>query len=157
MMSRLLNFATISLTAAAIIALQSQANAQVAPDYNYIGIGGGDDGFVVNSKLTVNRNLSVRPSVATDFDFDDGEDVSYLVPLTYDFNALDADSRLYPFVGAGIGGEIGDDSTVDFALTAGADYRLSDRWVANGAVNYLPWAETDEVGFALGMGYTFGR
>ncbi len=148
-------FASVGLAIAALLAFPLKASAQQLPDYSYVGIGGSDDGFVINGKVTVYDNLSIRPSVATDFDFDDGEDVSYLLPLTYDFNAVDPDGNLYPFVGTGIGGTLGSDSSVDFALTAGLDYRVGDRWVANGAVNYLPFAETDEVDFTLGVGYVF--
>ncbi len=156
-MKRTVKLLSVGLVSAALLALPLRASAQQLPDYNYVGIGGGNDGFVVNGKLTLSDNLSVRPSVATDFDFNDGEDVSYLLPVTYDFNAVDANGNVYPFIGTGIGGELGNDSTVEFALTGGVDYRMSDRWVANGAVNYLPFADSDEVGFTLGVGYTFGR
>ena len=142
--------------AAALLAFPLKVIAQQTPDYNYVGIGGGDDGFVVNGKISLDENLSIRPSVATDFDFNDSEDVSYLLPLTYDFNAVDAGNSLYPFFGTGIGGDLGDDSTLEFALTAGLDYRFADDWVANGSVNYLPFAEADEVGFTVGVGYVFG-
>ena len=149
-------FAGVGLATAALVALPFSASAQQLPDYNYVGLGGGGDGLVINSKFAIGDNFSVRPSVATDFDFDDSEDVSYLLPITYDLNAVDAAGTVYPFVGAGIGGDLGDDSTVDFALTGGLDYRFTDRWVANGTVNYLPFTDGDEVGFSLGVGYTFG-
>ena len=148
--------ASVGLATAALAALPLSASAQQLPDYNYVGIGGGDDGLVINSKFTIGDNFSVRPSVATDFDFDGSEDVSYLLPITYDLNAVDDADRIYPFVGAGIGGDLGDDSTIDFAIAGGVDYRFTDRWVANGTVNYLPFADGDEVGFSLGVGYTFG-
>jgi hypothetical protein len=154
-MKRTFNLLSVSLVSAALLMLPLKADAQALPDYNYVGIGGGDDGFVVNGKLTLTDHVSVRPSVATDFDFDDAEDVSYLVPFTYDFNAVDSSDRIYPFLGAGIGGDLGNDNTVEFALTSGIDYRMSDRWVANGTVNYRPFADSDEVGFTLGIGYTF--
>jgi hypothetical protein len=154
-MKRTFNLLSVGLVSAALLLLPLKASAQALPDYNYVGIGGGDDGFVVNGKLTLTDHVSVRPSVATDFDFDDAEDVSYLVPLTYDFNAVDSSDRIYPFLGAGIGGDLGNDNTVEFALTSGIDYRMSDRWVANGTVNYRPFADSDEVGFTLGIGYTF--
>ena len=148
--------ACAGLATAALAALPLSASAQQLPDYNYVGLGGGDDGLIINSKLTLGDNFSIRPSVATDFDFDDSEDVSYLLPVTYDLNAVDGGGKVYPFVGAGIGGDLGDDSTVDFAITGGVDYRFADRWVANGAVNYLPFSDSDEVDFSLGVGYTFG-
>lgn len=153
-MKRTVGLVSVGLVAA-LVSFPLNAAAQQLPDYSYVGVGGGDNGFVVNGKITLDDNLSVRPSVATDFDFNDGEDVSYVLPLTYDFNAVDTDGNVHPFVGAGIGGELGDDSTVEFALTGGVDYRLGDRWVANGAVNYLPFADGDEVGFIVGVGYIF--
>lgn len=156
-MKRTFGFVSVvSLVTATLVSLPMSASAQQLPDYNYVGIGGGDDGFVVNGKVTLGDNVSVRPSIATDFDFDDSEDVTYLLPITYDFNAVDEAGNFYPFVGAGIGGDIGDDSTVEFALTGGADYHISDRFVANGAVHYLPFADSDEVGFTVGVGYLFG-
>ena len=152
---------TVAITAAALLAIPFGAQAQISvngssPDYNYVGIGGGDEGFVVNSKFSLYDNISIRPEVATDFDFDDAEDVSYLVPITYDFNSVGTQNmQLNPFLGAGVSGDIGDDSDVEFALVAGADYRFADKYVANGSVNYAPFADNDEVGFTLGVGYLF--
>ncbi|MGF1514580.1 MAG: YadA-like family protein [Elainellaceae cyanobacterium] len=154
-MKRNFKWVPIGLVAAALLTVPLRASAQQLPDYSYVGLGGGDEGFVINGKIAIVDNFSVRPSVATDFDFDDDEDVFYLLPITYDFNAVDPGVALYPFAGLGIGGDIGDDSSIEFALAGGADYRFSDRWVANGTVNYLPFADGDEVGFALGIGYTF--
>ncbi|MEL6780500.1 MAG: hypothetical protein AAFO06_25000 [Cyanobacteria bacterium J06597_16] len=154
-------WAPLGLAAAVLLAAPFSAQAQIvrstdAPNYNYIGIGGGDDGFAVNSKFSIMDNLSIRPEVSTDFDFDDGEDVSYLVPITYDFNAIGMqNAMLNPFLGAGVSGDIGDDSDVEFALVAGADYRFANKYVANGSVNYAPFADDDEVGFTLGLGYLF--
>ena len=149
-------WAPLGLAAAALMAVPFNAQAQEAPSYNYIGIGGGDNGFVVNGKLSVADNVSIRPEVATDFDFGDSEDVSYLVPITYDFNTVGTGrSAFNPFVGAGVAGDIGDDSDIDFALVAGTDYRFADRYVANGSVNYRPFGDDNEVGFTVGIGYLF--
>jgi hypothetical protein len=149
-------WATLGLSAAALLAVPFGASAQTAPSYNYVGIGGGDNGFVVNGKLSVADNVSIRPEVATDFDFEDGEDVSYLVPLTYDFNTVGTGNyAVNPFIGAGVAGDIGDESTTEFAVVAGADYRFARNYVANGSVNYSPFADNDEVGFTVGIGRTF--
>ena len=129
--------------------------APATPSYNYVGIGGGDDGFSVNSKFSVSNNISIRPEVATDFDFDDSEDVSYLVPVTYDFTVGQGRATFNPFVGAGVSGSIGDDSDVEFATVAGVDYRFANNYVANGSIDYAPFADDDEVGFNLGIGYAF--
>ena len=148
----------IGLAAALLLAIPFGAQAQIlrstqSPNYNYIGIGGGDDGFVVNSKFSISNNLSIRPEVATDFDFDDDEDLSYLIPITYDFQGA---AGFTPFVGAGISGDIGDDDTdIEFATVAGADYRFANNYVANGSINYTPFSDDDEVGFTLGVGYLF--
>ena len=148
--------ATFAIAAAALLSVSSGAFAQDAPSYNYVGIGGGDDGFVVNGKLSIADNVSIRPEVATDFDFDDDEDVSYLVPITYDFNSVDfGEQALNPFFGAGVTGDIGDDSDIEFALVAGTDYRFAEKYVANASVNYAPFADNDEVGFTVGVGYLF--
>lgn len=147
---------TLGLSAAVLAAAPLAAFAQAAPDYNYFGVGGGDEGFAVNGKLSLSDNLSVRPAVSTDFDFDDGEDVAYVLPITYDFNAVDPDGRLYPFLGAGINGELGDDSTIEAAVTGGADYRFNDKWLVNGSVVWSPFQDgDDDVDFVAGIGYSF--
>lgn len=154
-------WAPLGLAAAALLAgpfgSPMSASAQQAPDYNYIGIGGGDNGFVLNGKVTLYDNVSLRPEVATDFNFNDNDDVSYVVPITYDFNSVGTGNAAFnPFIGAGVAGDIGTNSDIDFALVAGADYRFADRYVANGSVNYTPFANNnDEVGFTLGLGYLF--
>jgi hypothetical protein len=149
-------WAPLGLAAATILAVPFGAFAQTAPSYNYVGIGGGDDGFLVNGKLSVADNVSIRPEVATDFDFNDGEDVAYLVPLTYDFNTIGSGNyAINPYLGAGVGGAIGEDSTAEFAVVAGADYRFAKKYVANGSVNYSPFADSDEIGFSVGVGRIF--
>ena len=153
--------ATVAIAAAALLAVPFGANAQLVrntPDataYNYIGIAGSDDGLAVNSKFSLYNNISIRPEIATDFDFDDAEDVSYLVPVTYDFAVGAGRATFNPFVGAGVAGSIGDDSDVEFALVAGTDYRFARNYVANASVNYSPFADDDEVGFTAGVGYQF--
>lgn len=146
----------LGITAAVLLAAPFTALAQTAPDYNYAGIGGSDEGFTINGKLSLSENLSVRPAVSTDFDFDDDEDVNYVLPITYDFNAVDPDGHLYPFLGAGINGELGDDSTIEAAVTGGADYRFNDTWLINGSVVWSPFQDgSDDVDFIAGIGYSF--
>ncbi|MGB3296801.1 MAG: hypothetical protein WBA76_00930, partial [Phormidesmis sp.] len=114
------------------------------------------NGFVVNGKLSVADNVSIRPELATDFDFNDSEDVSYLVPVTYDFNTIGTDRAAFnPFLGAGVSGDIGSDSNVDFALVAGSDYRFANKYVANASVNYVPFGDNNNVGFTVGVGREF--
>ena len=147
---------TIGLAAAAIVAAPLSAKALTPPSYNYVGVGGSDEGFTVNGKVAIHDHLSVRPAISTDFDFNDSDDVSYIVPLTYDFNALDPQGRLFPWLGAGVNGDIGNDSNVEFAVTGGADYRITDHFLVNGSVVWSPFEDGgDEVGFVAGVGYSF--
>ncbi len=147
---------SLGLTAAVLAAAPLTAFAQEAPDYNYVGIGGSDEGFVVNAKVSLSEHLSVRPAVSTDFDFNDGEDVNYVLPITYDFNALDEAGRINPFLGAGINGELGDDSSIEAAVTGGTDYRVNDQWLVNGSVIWSPFQDgSDDVDFIAGIGYSF--
>ncbi|MEA5466628.1 hypothetical protein [Leptothoe sp. PORK10 BA2] len=147
---------SLGLTAVVLAAAPLTASAQEASDYNYVGIGGSDEGFVVNGKISLSEHLSVRPAVSTDFDFDDSEDVNYVLPITYDFNALDAAGRVNPFLGAGISGELGDDSSVEAAVTGGTDYRVTNNWLVNGSVVWSPFQDgSDDVDFIAGIGYSF--
>ena len=151
----------LSVAAAALFAVPFGAQAQSirtaeAPNYNYVGIGGGDNGFSVNGKFSVSDNVSIRPEVATDFNFNDSEDVSYLVPITYDFNTIGQGRAAFnPFVGAGVSGDIGNNSNVDFTTVVGTDYRFARNYVANGSINYSPFANDNEVGFNLGVARAF--
>ena len=148
--------ATAAIATAALLSVTSGAFAQTAPSYNYVGIGGGDHGFVVNGKLSVANNASVRPEVSTNFNFNDGSDVSYLVPITYDFNTIGTGRTAFnPFLGAGVSGDIGSNSNVDFAVVAGSDYQLTDKYVANASVNYVPFGNNNDVGFTVGVGRKF--
>jgi outer membrane protein W len=78
------------------------------------------------------------------------------VPITYDFNSVGTDNYQFnPFLGAGVTGAIGENSNTEFAVVAGADYRFANKYVANGSVNYAPFADNDEVGFTVGVARIF--
>ncbi len=149
----------LGLTAATMAALPMAANAQDAStDYNYIGAGVGisdDIGLSINSKVTVADNISVRPGVISDLDFngDDGETV-FLLPVTYDFNAVTPNGRLLPYLGGGLAVSTEGSTSVGPMLTGGVDYRITDRIVANGAVNVSFYNNT-QVNGSVGLGYTF--
>jgi len=128
-----------------------QASAQSANDYNYIGIGGSDEGFVVNGKATLSDSLSLRPAAITEFD-----DFTFLIPVTYDFNSVSqtGEDNLLPFAGAGVRIDTEGDDNFGLLLTGGADYRITDKWVANGSANVSVIGDT-EFDFILGIGYSF--
>lgn len=106
---------------------------------NYIGVGGSNDGVVVNGKYALSNNLSVRPEVLTNVRGQDGgRGVAVFAPVTYDFNS---NGRVQPFVGAGAGVTTGDQTSAELVTTAGADVQLGRRYMLNGSVNYLPLNE----------------
>lgn len=152
----------LGLTAATMVALPMAANAQTAPtDYNYVGagvgigsLGTGDFGLSVNSKFTVADNISVRPGAISDLNFSGDGETIFLLPVTYDFNPVTPNGRLMPFVGAGISFSTEGDGAVGPLVTGGVDYRITDRIVANGGVNWSVFGNS-QVNGTIGLGYTF--
>jgi len=155
-------FSIAALAIAGVVAVSSAASAQTsATNYNYVGVGVGvgdlgesDLGLAVNSKFTVGNNVSLRPGVITDLDFSDEGQTSFTLPVTYDFNPVTRDGKLLPYAGAGVAVKTGDESAVAPLLTAGVDYRVTNKVTLNGAVNWSIY-EDSEVNGVIGVGYTF--
>jgi opacity protein-like surface antigen len=152
----------LGLAAASMAALPMAANAQQRPtDYNYVGAGVGignlgnsDVGLSVNGKVTVADNISIRPGVISDLNFSDTGETVFLLPVTYDFNPITNNGRLLPYAGAGLSVSTEGSWEVGPLLTAGVDYRISDRVVANGAINWSIYGNSQFNG-TVGLGYTF--
>jgi hypothetical protein len=152
----------LGLTAATMAALPMAANAQTAPtDYNYVGAGVGignvgtsDVGLSINSKVTVADSLSVRPGVISDLNFNGNGETIFLLPVTYDFNPVTPNGRLLPYVGAGLSISTEGAGAVGPLVTGGVDYRITDRIVANGGVNWSLYGNS-QVNGTVGLGYTF--
>jgi outer membrane protein W len=161
MKARLIASMSLGLAAAAIAVMPGAANAQVAAtDYNYIGAGvgvggleGSNVGLSVNSKFTVADQISVRPGVVTNFDFDD-QGTLISVPVTYDFGSFTPNGRLLPYAGAGLSVATGGDTSFGPMATAGVDYLLTDNLVLNGGVN-VHFTDNTRVNGTVGIGYTF--
>lgn len=144
-----------------ILSQRSERTAQNSParrigqpiqGSNYIGVGGSNDGAVVNGKYALSNNFSVRPAVLTNARGQNGDrGVAVFAPVTYDFNG---NGRIQPFVGAGAGVTTGDQTNVELVTTAGTDVQLGKRYMLNGSVNYLPLNE-QRVDFVGGLGYRF--
>ncbi|MEQ8754219.1 MAG: hypothetical protein RID09_11960 [Coleofasciculus sp. G1-WW12-02] len=113
----------------------------------------GDAGFVINGKIGLSRNLSLRPGVII------GNDAVFMVPLTYDFVIPRVDPfepiRFAPFLGGGIALSTDADDNIGFLLTGGVDVPLSRSFVANGSINIGFIEDQTDVGIILGVGYTF--
>lgn len=152
----------LGLTAASMAALPMAANAQERPtDYNYVGagvavgeLGNSDVGLSINSKFTVADNVSVRPGVMSDLNFNNNGETVFTLPVTYDFNPVTDNGRLMPFVGAGVSVSTQGAGAVGPLLTGGLDYRITDRVVANGTVNWSIYGNS-QVNGSVGLGYSF--
>jgi hypothetical protein len=162
MKTRLFAALTAGLATVSIAALPMTAQAQErTTDYNYVGAGVGlgdmgdsDFGLSVNSKFTVADNISVRPGVISDLDFGSNGETVFLVPVTYDFNSPTDNGRLLPYVGGGLSVSTEGQGAVGPLVTGGVDYRLTDRLVANGAVHWSIYGDS-QVNGSVGLGYTF--
>ena len=162
MKTRFIAAIALGLTAASMAALPMAANAQQAPtDYNYVGAGVGignigtsDLGLSINSKFTVADNISVRPGAISDLNFSGNGETVFLLPVTYDFNPVTPNGRLLPFAGAGLSVSTEGEGALGPLLTAGVDYRITDRVVANGTVNWSIYGNS-QVNGTVGLGYTF--
>ncbi|MGB5973243.1 MAG: hypothetical protein WBG38_07985, partial [Nodosilinea sp.] len=133
----------LGITAVSLSVLPMAAQAQEATDYNYVGagvgigdIGTGDVGLSINSKVTIADNISVRPGAISDLNFSGSGETVFLLPVTYDFNAVTSNGRLLPYVGGGLSVSTEGDGAVGPLFTGGVDYRITERVVANGAVNW---------------------
>jgi len=113
----------------------------------------GDAGFVINGKIGLSRNLSLRPGVII------GDDAVFLVPLTYDFLIPRVDPfepvRFAPFLGGGVALSTDGDDNIGFLFTGGVDVPLSRSFVANGSINIGFIEDQTDIGIILGVGYTF--
>ncbi len=136
-------------------------------DYTYIGAGvnlgfNGDDaspigdiGFLVNGKVALTRNLSLRPGVIF------SGDTAFLVPLTYDFTLTKSDpfepSPFVPYVGGGVVFTTDNDNEFGVLVNGGVDYRISKRIVANAGLNVGFMSDTTDVGLTLSIGYIISK
>ena len=141
-----------------------QAQTETAPaagrtiyKFSYAGFGvnfgaGGNTGlgtisFAALSKFAITPNISFRPSVLV------GRHASFNFPFTYDF-PISGPRQFAPYVGAGVKFSTGEKDNVDLLLTAGVDYPLNPELALTASVSIGPVNNFD-IGFALGLAYTF--
>ena len=152
----------LGLTTATLVSLPLTARADdKTTDYNYVGLGVGlgqlgsnDLGLSINGKITLADHVSLRPGVITAFNSSSTGQTLVLAPITYDIGGASSDGRLVPFVGAGVSVSTKGAGAVGPLLTAGADYRLTDKVVANGAVHWSLFGDS-QVNGSIGLGYAF--
>jgi hypothetical protein len=131
-------------------------------DYSYIGLGGnvgveseqtslGETGFVINGKIALAQELSLRPAVIF------GDDTVFLVPITYDITLKDKDPfkevPFVPFIGGGAVFTTNSDNNAGFLITGGVDWRLSENFVANAGLHVGFIEDSTDIGLILGVGY----
>lgn len=124
-----------------------------------IGIGSGDTAlgsgsFAILTKIGLTRSFSVRPSLLIN------DDVTILVPVTYDFRFGEGPTgglgfSVAPYVGIGPAISTGDGVSADLLLTGGIDIPIGTRFTATAAVNATVTGNP-AVGLLLGIGYNFG-
>jgi hypothetical protein len=132
------------------------------PNPSYLGVGinfgaGGDSGLgdiagAVYGKLTLAPEFSFRPAIFF------SSDVSFLLPVTYDFNVIRLTDyiRLAPYAGLGATFSTGQNNNASLLLTAGVDIPITDQFAATLGVNIAP-VDGFSIGFLLGGAYTFGK
>ncbi len=119
-----------------------------------LGIGGdsalGDSSFAVLSKLALGPSFSVRPTLLIE------NDVTFLIPVTYDFEPITTEYlTLAPYAGGGLSFSTGDDSNFDLLLSAGFDVPITRNLAATTGVNITPFDSFD-IGVQAGLVFTFG-
>jgi len=132
---------------------------------SYVGIGGnlgfggdsalGDSSFAILSKIGLTSNISVRPTVLF------RDNLTFLVPVTYDFISQDAVEvsddfviTAAPYAGAGVALSTGSNSSLGFLISGGVDVPLSKNFTATAGVN-IGFLDGAEAGLLIGVGYTF--
>ncbi|MFQ3627112.1 MAG: hypothetical protein SNJ81_06020 [Cyanobacteriota bacterium] len=150
---------TPGFSAPAPIEIAQTGPREVRYVFSYIGVGVnlgiagdaaiGDTSFAVLSKIALNPYLSLRPSLLIE------DDVSFLVPITYDFGIAGPGAGIAPFAGLGLTFSTGNDNNVDLLLTGGLDFPINNSLVATASANLAPFGDEVDFGILLGLGYTF--
>lgn len=148
-----LSFATV-ITLPRIASAQSVYPAQnsVEKTTDYIGVGATNRGAGLDAKLSLAKNLSLRPLAIGDDLSGSNKDVTIYAPLTYDFSQ--GTGGLKPFLGAGPSVKTEKGGNFGGVITAGADYPINKRLNATGSVNVGLFGDSEVDGF-LGLSTNF--
>ena len=146
----------LALACATVITLPHIASAQEAypaqKTTDYIGIGATNRGAALDAKLSLAKNLSLRPMAIGDDLSGSNKDVTIYAPLTYDFSK--GTGGLEPFIGAGPSVKTEKGGDFGGVITAGADYPIGKRLNATGSVNVGLFGDSEVDGF-LGLSTNF--
>ncbi len=161
----------VSTSASALSSSDPLAQRDINPwsrtrfNYSYIGVGFnlglgdnqdttvGDTGFVINGKIALNQNLSLRPAIVF------ADDTAFLFPVTYDFTLRGSDPfepvPFIPYVGGGLILTTENNNNLGFLLSGGLDYLFSKQFVAHAGLNVGFLEQGTEVGLSFNLGYMF--
>jgi hypothetical protein len=139
--------------------LETSAAVETRYRFSYVGFGVnlgagsgdtalGEVSFAAFSKFAFSPHFSFRPAVLV------SNDVSFLLPVTYDFPNRGPGS-ISPYAGVGAMFSTGRSGNADLLLTAGLDYPLNPELAVTASVNLAPLNKFD-IGFIIGLAYTFG-
>jgi hypothetical protein len=152
MKPKLMLFTLLSIsTLFTVLPAQSQTKPnQVAPSVSF---GNSTAVFGIDSRFPVTSNISVRPTLR----FPSGG-IVIGSSATYDFDLSGSDSRIEPYLGAGLNAYTGDNNKNGANVTGyaigGVDYALNDQFVLKGSVA-VPFNSQYSTDFTLGVGYKF--
>jgi hypothetical protein len=137
----------------------SQTTTQTRYRFSYIGIGAnigitgdpaiGETSFAITSKFAFNPFISIRPGIFIE------DEVSFLIPVTYEFPITRVGEGIVPFVGGGIEFSTGDDSDVGLLLTTGIDVPINEELTFNTTANISPFGDNFDFGLLFAIAYTF--
>jgi hypothetical protein len=109
--------------------------------------------FGIDSRFPVTSNISVRPTLR----FPSGG-IVIGSSATYDFDLSSTDSRIEPYLGAGLNIYTGDNNNNGANVTGyaigGVDYALNDQFVVKGSVA-VPFNSQYSTDLTVGVGYKF--
>jgi outer membrane protein W len=129
---------------------QSQTKpSQVAPSVSF----GNSTVFGIDSRFPITSNISLRPTLR----FPSGG-IVIGSSATYDFDLSSTDSRIEPYLGAGLNAYTGDNNNnganVSGYAIGGVDYSLDSQFVLKGSVA-VPFNSQYSTDFTVGVGYKF--
>ncbi|PZO20181.1 MAG: hypothetical protein DCF25_07135 [Leptolyngbya foveolarum] len=146
--------------AAEVAQARRRRTSSAAANPDFIGIGGdvgtaGNISFAVISKLSLGRQIAVRPSILV------GDDFAVLAPVTYEFSRFDTNAggfRISPYAGVGASYIDGDNSSdLGLLVSGGVDVPVSEQFTVNAQANYAGiFSDSQNFGVTVGVGYNFG-
>jgi hypothetical protein len=152
MKPKLMIFTLLSISTLLIV---PPAQAQTKPSQvgASLSFGNSTAVFGIDSRFPLTSNISLRPTLR----FPSGG-IVIGSSATYDFDLSSTDSRIEPYLGAGLNAYTGDNNNNGANVTGyvigGVDYSLDNQFVLKGSVA-VPFNSQYSTDLTLGVGYKF--